>query len=341
MKYDLSGDRNHPDFLNMLIEIENQVQEWHYNNIKERQQKLNKLWTNDWVAIWNGTPDTLTPGCNACLWGELRQIRHSDKCNLDCTFCYYYRQDLKTIPKDFYFLDDLLFLKDEIELLVRRRGHRIDSFAWVQKEPLIFLDKMTSLMKEIATYDKHQFLYTNGTLVTEDALKQLSDSGLNEIRFNLQATNFAADVLHHMEMAVKYIEYVCIETPMFSKTIHNFLHHKDFIKNSGIYQINVPELQLKENNIEIYKDEGPLYRNRRGLVTPLSSRHYVYDLMEIAEEENWDIVINDCSNETKFYRGTKSSVSDQFSGVAYQFNPWLEIPIENYEWALKEIIGDI
>jgi pyruvate formate-lyase activating enzyme-like uncharacterized protein len=319
-----------------LIKIENKVLEWHNANIKDRQSRIDKLWTG-WVSIWNGKPEDLTYGCYTCLWGETRQIRHADRCHYNCPFCYYYEQEINPIPEDFYMMDQL-YLKDEIMLLMQRRGYKVDSFAWLQKEPLLFLNKMIVLMREIAKYGTHQYLYTNGVLADEDNLKRLRDNGLNEIRFNLQASNFSKRVLNHMLLAVKYIDNVCIETPMFSDSFNNFVKHKDLIKDSGINQINTPELQLKPENFEIFEKEGYFYRHRRGYISPITSRHYSIDLIKIANNENWPIVINDCSNETKIYRGAKASAACQFEGIAYAWDPMRTLPKHHYEWHLENTI---
>ena len=40
-----------------------------------------------------------------------------------------------------------------------------------------------------------------------------------------------------------------------------------------------------------------------GYISPIESRQLTYDILELADKEKWDVVINDCSNEQKFYRG--------------------------------------
>jgi pyruvate formate-lyase activating enzyme-like uncharacterized protein len=320
-----------------MVFIENEVMKWHLQKIKARQDKLELLYRDPegFLAIWNGFPECLTPGCHACLFGRNCQIRHSTKCQMKCDFCYYHNQKLGDMLKSFYKIDNMYFTQDEVALLYDRRP--MDATGWLQKEPLLELEKMIPLLKRIADKGQHQYLYTNGIAASDEVLKKLKDNGLNEIRFNLQATDFSDRVLSNMELAVKYIDYVCIETPMFSRTFENYKKHKNRIKNSGIKQINTPELQLKASNYDLFKDEGVLYRHRRGYVSPLSSRHYTYDLIEMAENEKWKIVINDCSNETKWYRGSKEQLSFGFSGIAYDF--WLNTPPrDNYIWAIDNVL---
>ena len=81
----------------------------------------------------------------------------------------------------------------------------------------------------------------------------------------------------------------------------------------------MPELQLSQHNQDKFKDEGLIYRHRRGYVSPVTSRRYVYNLIEMALEEDWPVVINDCSNDLKFYRGVHKKYNDDMScRIEYQ-----------------------
>lgn len=68
----------------------------------------------------------------------------------------------------------------------------------------------------------YQHLYTNGTLATENNLKLLGEMGLDEIRFNLGASNCSEKVIEAIKIAKKYIKYVGIETPMTPQFLKNF-----------------------------------------------------------------------------------------------------------------------
>ena len=195
-------------------------------------------------------------------------------------------------------------------------------------------------MEFIASRKKHQYLYTNGVLANKKTLELLKTWGLNEIRFNLQATNFSKRVLNNLKSACEYIDTVCIETPIYSQSYRNFLKHKDFILDCGITQINMPELQISPTTLETFKDEGPIYRHRRGYVSPISSRQYVYDLIELAVEEQWNVIINDCSNDTKFFRGVYRSENPDFNtGILYE-TQFSFLPAEYYLNVIDKYVED-
>ena len=290
--------------------------------IKERQDKLRLFQPNPFIAFYKPSKQyKILPSCLACLDNKITHIRHSDQCNCDCDFCYYkgMLNEYEMIPKWAYRESITRFNIDEDEmklLLAKQISGKVQAVGWLEKEPLLDIDKMQPIMEFINSY---QYLYTNGILATEDNLKRLKDMGLNEIRFNLQATDFSDKVLSHMIKACDIIENVCVETPIYSKSYKNMIKYKELIKNSGIKQINMPELQLNPGTGNLFVNEGVVYRHRRGYVSPVSSRHYVYDLIELAIKEKWPLVINDCSNDTKFYRGIVAyETQDIKCGINYK-----------------------
>ena len=239
------------------------------------------------------------------------------------------------------------FTLDEALLLLKRQvvesKRNFDAIGWLQREPLMELDAMEPLMTYLRDNDIHQYLYTNGVKATYKTIDKLASWGLNEIRFNLQATDFDAKIINRMAYAKKKIPWVLIETPMFSESYNNFVNKKDMILDTGVDQINTPELQIcSMKKLDAFmKKEGPVYKHRRGYISPISSRHYTYDLIAQAETEDWDVIINDCSNDTKYYRGTGSlplgivtylsAFELPFKCVAYLANMILEDGVE-YEF---------
>jgi len=318
--------------------------------IKNRQDLLpseNLIRPNEFVAFYvpNGKMlSDLCYGCKSCLANKITHIRHSDKCNASCNFCYFYmvKDDSRILPKWAYRESCTRFNLDvnEIKLLLSKQIFgKVNAIGWLEKEPLLEMEKMEPIMQFISDNGVYQYLYTNGILANKDNLLMLKDFGLNEIRFNLQATDFSPATLAYMRLACTIIENVCIETPIYSKSYNNFLKHKSYILDSGIKQINMPELQINPNNLDIFKSEGKIYRHRRGYVSPISSRNYVYDLIELAISESWNCIINDCSNDTKFFRGVFNTDSPDLNcGILYETPFFLFLPIQYYLDVIDEYI---
>lgn len=314
------ADKSVPfDIAQLIMAIEREFYSFHIDTIRKRQDKLTKLWQdeNRFLAIWNGDKESISPGCHECLFGNITHVRHSSSCTQKCSFCYYRYapKDMpkESVPKNTYFWsadNTPPFTLDEMKLHIDKQvvgGETpVTAIGWLQKEPLMELESLRPLMKYIAKKGIHQYLYTNGVFADSDTLKIVAGCGLNEIRFNLEATNFADHIIARIGEAVKLMEWVLIESPIYSRSFNNYLQKIDKILDTGLHQINMAELQICHPAAaeEFIASDGTLYQHRRGYISPISSRHYTYTLIEKAESENWPVIINDCSNDTKYFRGT-------------------------------------
>jgi len=320
--------------------IEWEVEKRVIEDIRKRQSRFPELVTNGYTAVLGGS---LLQSCSYCLEGRWTQIRSSSECQLDCNFCYWHSLPKKYLPEELFVVNDSEFTERDIKTLLELQGDKIKGVAWLHYEPLLYLDKILGLVNFISN-KKYQWLYTNGILATEDNLKKLKDSGLNEIRFNLAATNSDDKIIENIKVAAKYFKNLCIESPMSYSFFRSFVSKKDKILNTGVSHIHFAELQLFPYTLELFKSEGPIYRYHRGYVSPVSSRQLVYDIFEIAEKEKWPVVLHDCSNEVKFFRGIASVKFSQFGTVSYRnsedkWKPFperfvKELPIEFYEDAI-------
>lgn len=275
-------------------------------NIRERQAALKNLHCDKYHyrAVWGGKD--LTPGCESCLKGSWTQIRSSCECNAACPFCYYHEKKDDYIASNRFRIancQDLLSTRD-IQAMFELQGHKMDGVAWVSYEPLMDVPKILPVIKTVHECGKHQWLYTNGINATPQIMEQLAAAGLDELRFNLAATNCSEQVLEHMKIARGLFKYLVIESPMYTKFFNIFMGKRERILATGVQQINLAELHLNNHNLDSMKEEGPLYTYRHGYVSPIKSRQLTYEVMATAERENWaNVVINDCSNELKLRRG--------------------------------------
>lgn len=340
--------------VDLIMYIERLFYTKHIEDIRARQDKIAGLWQDDsrFLAFWFPTEnykfsdikDIISPGCHACLFGVITHVRHSDKCTQSCDFCYYASPESTTktrpIGKGLYSFSssNMDFTLDEVLALVGRQDKQYDAIGWLHREPLEELGAIEPVMVELAKRGHHQYMYTNGVKATKEVIDKLVSWGLNELRFNLQATDFSKKVINRMKYAKEKGIWTLIETPMFSKSYDNFVKHKERILDTGLDQINVPELQVCAPDLVDYfeETEGPVYKHRRGYVSPISSRHYVYDLIEMAEAENWNVVINDCSNDTKFLRGAIKSIP--IGSLLYESS--FELPFANVAYLASEVLED-
>jgi pyruvate formate-lyase activating enzyme-like uncharacterized protein len=316
-----------------LIEIG--VQNKVCGDIKRRQEAIPGVTVTAHGALATWGEGTYTPGCQKCLYTKaaFQSIRGAADCNLNCKFCYYYDKPQAYLPRDHYEIEGKLFSLDDLKNLIDKRCDDVKGIAWVYYEPFTAIDKHLKAIDYISQKGIHQWLYTNGTLATEDKLKQLADCGLTELRFDLAATMCSDNVLKIMKTARKYFEYLVIESPMFEEYMASFLKNKDKILDTGLDHINCAELHLVPNTASHWANE-PLYLYNDGYVSPISSRNYTYDLIELAEKEQWKgIFINDCCNSLKYYRGVKTGFPSLRINIMKEMTPsinWYTTSVDRY-----------
>jgi pyruvate formate-lyase activating enzyme-like uncharacterized protein len=250
-----------------------------------------------------GSESKFPGGCRSCLLGTgLSAIRKTNKCNLKCKFCYNYGE-LDCIPpvgEGMWEIGGTKFYEKDIDLLLSIQK-KPTGVSYVYLEPFIEIEKYYSVIRKFRAAQIHQHLYTNGTLATEETLKALGEAGLDEIRFNLGASDCSDKVIENIGIAKKYIPQVGIETPMTPEFFNAFFKKKRAILETKLDFINCAELHLKENNIINYYGEN-MYISRLGYLSPVWSRELTLKFMKIADDEKWDLVVHDCSNHTKFAR---------------------------------------
>lgn len=285
-----------------------------------------------------GREDKFPKGCISCLMGTgLSAIRKTNKCNAACKFCYDYGVlgDIPPIGEGMWEIGGTRFYDKDIELLLSIHK-KPTGVAYVYLEPFMEIEKYYSVIKKFSAAGVHQHLYTNGILATEETLEALGEAGLDEIRFNLGASNCSDKVIENIKIAKKYIKNVGIETPMTPELFEGFFKKKQAILDTKLDFINCAELHLNENNIGNYDGEN-MYISRHGYISPTWSRELTLKLMKIADEEKWDLVVHDCSNYTKFTRDLNlSSKEGKWFGASSYGCEFQRIPYEAFLPILRD-----
>ena len=249
-------------------------------------------------------PDARFPrGCRSCLLGTgLSAVRRTNRCNLNCPFCYDYGEmDLQPpIGEGYWEIGGTKYREEDLDLLLST-SPKPTGVAYVYLEPFMEIEKYYGFIRKLSEAGVYQHLYTNGTLATEENLRALGEAGLDELRFNLGATACSDRVIEAIGIAKKHIPMVGVETPMTPEFHDAFLQKKDAVLSTGLDFINCAELHLNPNNLENYRGEN-MYMYRQGYLSPISSHELTLRLMRRAAEERWPIAVHDCSNRTKFAR---------------------------------------
>ena len=279
-----------------------------------------------------GNPDEFPKGCKSCLLGTgLSAIRKTNKCNIECKFCYNFGElDCQPpIGEGMWEIGGTKFREDDLDLLLSV-CNKPTGISYVYLEPFMEIEKYYGVIRKFHAAGIHQHMYTNGILVNEENVKALAEAGLDELRFNLGATHASDKVIANIAIAKKHIPRVGIETPMTPELFNAFLAKKDKILATGVDFMNCAELHLNPNNIGNYEGEN-MYMHRLGYLSPIFSRELTLKFMKIASEEGWPMVIHDCCNHTKFARDLNlrakeggwfgaSNYASEFGGaIPYEF----------------------
>lgn len=239
------------------------------------------------------------------------------------------------------------FYEKDIDLLLSIQ-QKPTGVSYVYLEPFMEIEKYYPVIEKFSNAQIYQHLYTNGTLATENNLKALGSAGLDEIRFNLGASKCSDKVIESIGIAKKYIKNVGVETPMTPEFYKEFFNKKQAILDTKLDFINCAELHLNENNVGNYKGEN-MYISRQGYISPAWSRELTLKFMKIANEENWDLVVHDCSNYTKFARDLNLNKQGKWFGASNYACEFSKIPYEiffpilnddNYKFISEEVLPD-
>ena len=80
-----------------------------------------------------------------------------------------------------------------------------------------------------------------------------------------------------------------------------------------------------------------MYISRLGYISPTWSRELTLKFMKIADDENWDLVVHDCSNYTKFARGLNlNSKSGMWFGASNYSCEFSKIPYDVFLAILRD-----
>ncbi len=306
----------HEIVLDVLSQIETAVDK----RRRDKMAQIKGLKTICGRTRFVGEESRFSAGCRSCLTGTgLTAIRKTNKCNLQCKFCYDYGQMhcQPPIGEGMWEIGGTKFREEDIELLLSIH-QKPTGISYVYLEPFMEIEKYYGIIRKFHEAGIHQHMYTNGTLATGQNLRDLAAAGLDELRFNLGASGCADKVIQAMETARKYFRYVGIETPMTPAFFEAFMQKKERILSIGLDFINCAELHLNPNNIDNYFGEK-MYMCRGGYVSPIWSRDLTLDLMRMADEEHWPLLVHDCSNHTKFARdlNLRAKEAGWFGASAY------------------------
>jgi len=232
--------------------------------------------------------NNLSPGCRICADGDWSCLFINGRCNCDCFYCPTSQQEIgqpTTNSIEFRHAEDYV-------LYLQRFGFRGASFSG--GEPLLTFDRTLHFLKTIKAHmpsDFHTWLYTNGSLLTDQMVDQLAAAGLDEIRFDIGATSYQLTALKRVGNA---IPVVTVEIPAVPEETERLKELLPQLVDSGVRHLNLHQLRLTPYNYPrlIQHDYRYLHGER---VTVLDSELAALELLEFVHRNDIGLPINYCS----------------------------------------------
>jgi pyruvate formate-lyase activating enzyme-like uncharacterized protein len=185
----------------------------------------------------------MSRGCELCGAGSWSCLFINGKCNCSCFYCPSEQQAIG-IPTT----NTLNFTRvQDYEDYVDRLGFKGVSLSG--GEPLLTPDITLKFLKAVKRRfgDRvYLWMYTNGTLVDKDLLRRLKDAGLDEIRFDIGATEYS---LKKAGLAVGVIDHVTVEIPAIPEELDLLKGRLREMSDLGISYLNLHQLRLTRHNL--------------------------------------------------------------------------------------------
>lgn len=272
----------------------------------------------------------ISSACEACQTGTNSYTTFlSMKCHRNCYFCFNENQD-----NYMHYLENNRDARNELAELIDA-GYRLKHIALTGGEPLLFKEETIQFFqfaKEKAP-DSYTRLYTAGDLLNEDILKQLRDTGLNEIRFSIKMEDSPQKrkhILRKIELAKDYIPNVLVEMPVIPGTLEEMKELLIELDKLDIFGINLLEFCFPLKDPKPFIDRGfklknppyEMYYNYwyAGGLAIAMSEELCLELTAFAIEKNLKIGVHYCSLENKFTGQIYQQNHDQVMDKTYSFS---------------------
>jgi pyruvate formate-lyase activating enzyme-like uncharacterized protein len=278
-----------------------------YNEAKHisdflRTKVKDKIQIRDFGATVLPKNKELSKGCLSCKSGAWICIYIGVSCNLKCISCPQISRHSE--PESIWANggnDDIHSLEDLRKTLDKNR--RIHGLSFSGGEPFLYLDKIKEWLDFINTnyadLNLYLWLYTNGVKVTKENCEMLKENGIKEIRFDLAATDYSDKIIEKIKYCKDIFEKVSVEVPVEPWRLDKLIGSLKKLDEIGVDYLNLHELAVCDDNRQKLIDAG--YIDPTLIYNAVTGNHYlpsiidVYRVIEYIEDNNLNIIYNDCS----------------------------------------------
>ncbi len=243
----------------------------------------------------NNNFSKLSQGCKLCQQGKWLCIFITYKCTAGCDFC----------PAPF--TDDKIhsgFGDNKEQILEYLKKNEFDGISFSGGDPFLVYDRMLEWLKYFKKHLPHYYywVYTNGLAVNETKLKTLANNGMDEIRFNIAATNYLSlKVWEQIKLARKHFSHVAIEIPSIKNDFEKLCEALKKANEIGIDYLNLHDYIISEK--EMHQTSGRVNNFLLNKTTILkyaeSSIGNTFEVKKHSKSNRFNFGINHCSMQQK------------------------------------------
>ena len=230
----------------------------------------------------------ISKGCQICGAGKWSCLFITNKCNAKCFYC-----PAPQLNDEMPSTQGLDFSNPN-EYADYINYFDFDGVSFSGGEPLLYFERVLEFLKILRQKCKpnlYIWIYTNGILANKAKLQALADHNLNEIRFDIGATNYRLD---KVALAKNIIPNITIEIPAVPEKKDHIIALIPEMVKSGVTNLNLHQLRLTHHNAtKLIHRRYNIISEERPLV--LESEIAALEIIKEVQEAGFDIGINYCS----------------------------------------------
>lgn len=268
--------------------------------------------------LCNGTKPfahAVSPGCRLCGEGHWSCLFVNNLCNCKCFYCPTPQVDT-SIPET----QGITFDNPE-DYIGYIKKFRFKGVGLSGGEPLLTfgttINFLSKLKKELGD-SVYVWMYTNGTLLDKEKAIKLAEVGLDEIRFDLTATEYNTKKL---KLALGKIPNVTVEIPAIPEDIAQLKNMVIELDSLGVNYLNLHQMRLTPHNFKNLFNRNYTFLHGQK-VTVLESELTALKIINFVFQHGLKLAVNYCSFH---YKSHYQKVAFRKKAAAFVFNGQEEI----------------